>query len=55
MENIKIKQVILQERDLQEDLIVDGRIILELILKKYVSIRGTGLVQPKIGIIGRPL
>jgi hypothetical protein len=45
----------LQERDLLEGLGVDGRTILEWILKKYVSIRGTGLIRLRIGIIGEPL
>jgi hypothetical protein len=35
----KVLTVNLQERDLQVGLGVDGRTILELILKKYVSVR----------------
>ena len=34
---------------------VDGRTILEWILKKWVSLRGTGLIRLRIGIIGEPL
>ena len=47
----------LQERDLWEGLGVDGRTILEQILKKYeyVSIQGTGLIWLRIGIIGEPV
>ena len=49
-------QVNLQERELWEGLGVDGRTILERILKKYVSIRGIGLILLSIGIMGkRPL
>ena len=33
---------------------VDGRKILEWILKKQVSIRGVGLIWLRIGIIGEP-
>ena len=34
---------------------IDGRTILEWILKKSVSIRGIGLIWLRIGIIGEPL
>ena len=34
---------------------VDGRTILEWILKKWVLIRGIGLVRLRIGITGEPL
>ena len=51
----KILKVNLQERDLQEGLDVDGKTILEWILKKYMSIRGIELIQLGIGVIGEPL
>ena len=35
--------------------VVHGRIILEWILKKYISIRGVGLIGLRIGIIGEPV
>ena len=34
---------------------VDGRPILEWTLKKYVSVRGIGLIRLRIEIIGEPL
>ena len=34
---------------------VDGRTILEWILKKQISIRGIGMIRLRIGIIGEPL
>ena len=37
------------------DLGVDGRTILEWTLKRYVSMRGIGLIRLRIGIIGEPL
>ena len=40
--------------DLKEGLNVDARKI-ECILKKDVSIRGIGLIRPRIGIIEEPL
>ena len=46
---------IIQERDLWEVLGVDGKTILEGILKKWESIRGIGLIGLRIGIIGGPL
>ena len=42
-------------RDLQEGLGVEGRTILEWILKKWVSIREIWLIQLRIGITGDPL
>ena len=48
-------QVYLQERVLEEGLGVDGRTILERTLKKYVSIRGIGLMRLRIAIMGEPL
>jgi hypothetical protein len=41
--------------DLWEGLEVAGRTILEWILKKYVSIRGIGLIRLRIGIIIEPV
>jgi hypothetical protein len=38
-----------------EGLDVNGTIVLELILKIYVSKRGTGLIRLRIGIIGEIL
>ena len=51
----KILSCNLQERDLQEDLGIDGRIILELTLKRSVSMRVIGLDLLRLGIIGEPL
>ena len=34
---------------------VDGRTILEWILKKYILMRGIGFIWFRIGIIGEPL
>ena len=34
---------------------VDGRTILDWTLKKYVSLRGIGLIRLRVGIIGGPL
>ena len=34
---------------------VDGRLLLERILERSVSVRGIGLIQFRIGIIGEPL
>ena len=48
----KIYYLHFQERDLQEALGGDGRTILEWILKKWVSIRGTGIIWLRIVIIG---
>ena len=45
----------LLDRDLQEGLGVDGRTILEWILKKWVSIRGIGLIRLRIKVIGEHL
>ena len=45
----------LHERDLWGGLGVDGRTILEWTLKRYVSMRGIGLIRLRIGIIGEPL
>ena len=44
----------LQERDLKGGLGVDGRSILEWILKKYVSIQGIGLIRLRIGLLENP-
>ena len=41
--------------DLWEGLEVAGRTILEWILKKYVSIRGTELMGLMMGVIEEPL
>ena len=43
------------ERDLNEGLGKDGRIILEWTLKRKVSMRVIGLIELRIGIIGEPL
>ena len=47
----------LLERDLYEGLGVDGRKILQWIIKRLVrvSIREIGLIRLRIGIIGEPL
>ena len=45
----------LQERDLWGSLGVDGRTILEWTLKRWVSMRGIGLIRLRIGVIGEPL
>jgi hypothetical protein len=44
-----------KERVLSEGLGVDGRTILEWILKKYISMRGTVLIRLRIRIFGEPL
>ena len=44
-----------QQRYLLGDLGVDGRTILEWTLKRWVSMRGIGLIRLRIGIIGEPL
>jgi hypothetical protein len=51
----KILTVNLLERDLWGGLGVDGRTILEWTLKRWVSMRGIGLIRLRIGIIGEPL
>ena len=43
------------EEDLQESIGVDGRTILEGILKKIGANTRTGLIQLRIGIIGESL
>jgi hypothetical protein len=43
------------ERNLKEGLGLDGRTILQCILKKSVSIREIGLIQLRIGIVGESL
>ena len=48
----KLLQENLQEIDISEGLGVDGRTILELILKKYVPLREIGLIRLWIGITG---
>ena len=53
--DFKIYEVNLQESDLWGGLGVDGRTILELTLKRKVSVRAIGLIRLRIGIIGRPL
>ena len=40
---------------LLEDVDVNGRTVLEWNLRRLVSIRGIGLMQLRIGIIGEPL
>ena len=45
----------LQERDIWGGLAVDGRTILEWTLKRYVSMRGIGLIRLRIGIVGESL
>jgi len=46
----EIKHANLLERDLWGYQGVDGRIILQYVLKNWVSIRETGLILPRIGI-----
>jgi hypothetical protein len=48
----QLSSKILRERDHSEDLIVDGRIILELILEKYDGGLRTGCIWLRIGTIG---
>ena len=50
-----VKKINLQVRDLYEGLRVDGSIMLEWILKKWVSVQKTVLIWLWIGIIGEPL
>ena len=52
---MQAKGILRQETDLQGGLGVDGRTILQWTLKRYVSVRGIGLIRLRIGIIGEPL
>jgi hypothetical protein len=45
----------LKGRDHLEDANVNGRIILEWILKKYSGNLWTGFIQLRVGISGRPI